>query len=203
MMASRYLPDFDSIIDVGCGANLRYDMELSNLGKRVYGVDFALNFLLLAGRGTGIPLAQGEATQLPYKNESFDAAICSETIEHVADEAKVISEIARVLRPGGLLFITAPNLWNAHRLIESIKHWDFAVHLMEGHLREYTRARLRAILVPYFEVLSQSPVRFGWNGRFGSKIDLLIRAGILRSLSKSVALVARKAVFQEGVSVHP
>ena len=46
-MMRHYADEFTSVLDVGCGANLAYDLPLVAAGKRVVGVDFALNFLRL------------------------------------------------------------------------------------------------------------------------------------------------------------
>jgi SAM-dependent methyltransferase len=50
-----------------------------------------------------------DVLELPFGDESFDAAVCFEVIEHVEDPRRLVAELARVLRPGGLLFISTPN----------------------------------------------------------------------------------------------
>src|SRR5271154_5255607 len=117
---------FVTILDVGCGAYPSYAREIAAMGKRVHGIDFTFNFLRLARRNAGdINLAQADAIKMPYRDLTFDAAICSETVEHIPDDHAVIQEIARVLKLGGLLFFTVPNLWNADRIISMIRARDF------------------------------------------------------------------------------
>lgn len=190
-MAHRYLASAKTVLDLGCGANLDYDKSLVDMGKHPICADFTLNFLRLAPNDVRTPLVQADATLLPFADSSFDGVICSETIEHIPHDDSAISEIARVLRPEGILLMTVPNLWNAARLLEMVKHQDFRVRMMTGHLREYTPSHLRSLLRPYFTIEEWLPVPFGWTGRVGGSIDWLIRTGIFKRLSKSIAFVAR------------
>ena len=60
------------------------------------------------------PDVQTDAATLPFKNETFDAVICAEMLEHVADPVSVIREAYRVLRGRGVLLITVPFLFPIH-----------------------------------------------------------------------------------------
>jgi SAM-dependent methyltransferase len=192
-MLNCYKHEFTSVVDVGCGANLVYDIPLAASGKRVIGVDFALNFLrLIPSDRRGVQVAQADALQLPFRDCSFDAAICSETAEHINDDQGVISEIARVLKQAGLLFFTVPNLWSAARIIGMIKQRDFTIRLMEGHVREYSPRQVANLLSPWFQIERRFPVGPGWSGKIGGKIERLIRLGVLRRFSSTIAVVARK-----------
>lgn len=190
-MARVHLTSAANILDVGCGANLDYDSFLANMGKRPICMDFTMSFLRLAPKDARLRLVQADATLLPFAQSTFDGVICSETIEHIERDDTVIAEIARVLRPGGILVITVPNLWNAARLLEMVKQRDFTVRMMTGHLREYTPGHLRRLLRPYFTIEEWRPVTFGWTGKVGGPVDWLVRIGILRRFSKSIAFVAR------------
>jgi ubiquinone/menaquinone biosynthesis C-methylase UbiE len=184
---------FASILDVGCGAYPSYTREIAAMGKRVHGVDFTFNYLRLAQRSSrNMKFAQADATQLPYRDAAFDAAICSETAEHIPDDHAVVQEIARVLKPGGLLFFTVPNLWNASRIIEMIKARDSRVRLFEQHLREYSPRQVHRLLSPWFTVERSYPVGFKWTGPLGGPIDKMVRLGLLRRFSASIAVVGRR-----------
>ena len=50
----------------------------------------------------------GSADALPFEDGSFDTVLCTQVIEHVRTPNAVIAECARVLRPGGVLIVTAP-----------------------------------------------------------------------------------------------
>ncbi len=184
--------DIRSLADVGCGANLAYDLKIAENGTRVTAVDFSGAFLAMAPRHPRIALVQGDAVGLPFRDRYFDAVVCSETLEHVPDDAAAVSEIARILRAGGWLFATVPNLWNLARVTEMVKRLDPAIRLMPGHLREYSRAKVGRLLAAHFAVVRFYPVAFGWSGPVGRVLDWLITAGFLERLSKSVALVARR-----------
>jgi 2-polyprenyl-3-methyl-5-hydroxy-6-metoxy-1,4-benzoquinol methylase len=64
----------------------------------------------------GLNWQTGDIQAIAYPDGSFDTVVSCETIEHVPDPAKAVSELGRVLRPGGRLFLTAPNYMGAYGL---------------------------------------------------------------------------------------
>jgi len=56
-----------------------------------------------------------DAGNLPFKDSSLSSVLCTELLEHVLEPGKVVSEIHRILTPGGLLVLTAPFLYPLHR----------------------------------------------------------------------------------------
>lgn len=140
-----------------------------------------------------MPLVQADAALPPVRPSSVNGVIRSEAIEHIEPDDAVITEIARVLRPSGLLVLTAPNLWNASRLIEMIKRRDFTVNIVPHHLREYAPRHLRSLL-PIFVVAGWSPVTFGWTGKVGGPIDWLIRVGISKRFPKPIRLRSKTKI---------
>lgn len=98
------------ILDLGCrtGAFTRNFLD----GNQVVGLDVdrtALN--VAAGFGIEPVLADIEAP-LPFDDESFDAVIAGEVLEHVRFPEAVLREVQRVLRPGGVLVGSVPNVYN-------------------------------------------------------------------------------------------
>lgn len=57
-----------------------------------------------------MPVFQSDAESLPLKDGFFDVAICLQVLEHTPFPERIVAEIARVLRPGGYLFLAAPNM---------------------------------------------------------------------------------------------
>ena len=192
-MVTPHFDEFEAILDVGCGANLAYDFAIARHGKQVFGIDFTMTFLRLAPIDRpAIFLTQADALKLPFRDSTLGAVICSETVEHISDDSAAIAEIARVLRPNGLLFLTAPNLWNADRLIRIARTRDFTVELMEGHVREYSPRQLRRLVGSRFTIERCIPVGFGWTGRYGGPLERLLQLPGFRRFCKSIALVARR-----------
>src|SRR5438132_9052355 len=55
-----------------------------------------------------------DLTALPLGDASFDAVLCTQVLEHVRDPGRVLTEFARVLKPGGSLYLTIPQSWEIH-----------------------------------------------------------------------------------------
>jgi len=74
------------------------------------------------------------AHELPVPEGSFDAVICTQVLEHVAEPADVLAELFRVLRPGGRLFITVPLTWEEHEApYDFFRYTRFGLaHLLSG-----------------------------------------------------------------------
>lgn len=97
-------------LDIGCGAGT-YSSWLHRRGLRTIGLDYSQPTLLKArGRIPGeIALVAGDAMHLPFADGTFDGALCFGVLQAVSDSAPIVREIARVLAPGGVLWIDALN----------------------------------------------------------------------------------------------
>ena len=101
------------VLDLGCAGGFMAE-ALAARGARVTGIDPAEGAITAAraharaqGLRIGYDVGVGEA--LPYDHASFDAVVCVDVLEHVADLHKVMSQVARVLRPGGLFLFDTIN----------------------------------------------------------------------------------------------
>ncbi len=101
------------VLDVGCGAATQCIMWAQD-GYRMHGLDIN-DGLIAIGRkraqeaGQQIELRVGTATQLPWPTASMDVCLAPELLEHVADWQSCLDESVRVLRPGGILYISTTN----------------------------------------------------------------------------------------------
>ena len=110
------------ILDVGC-AQAPYGDCLSE-GNTVCGLDSCPRRLLLGEKnvvGSGYKeLLLADALQIPLYDDQFDLVICTELIEHVLEVRTLLKELNRVLKTGGRLLVTTPNLvsvWNRMSII--------------------------------------------------------------------------------------
>jgi ubiquinone/menaquinone biosynthesis C-methylase UbiE len=78
--------------------------------------------------------------ELPFADNSFDLVMCIETLEHIRDVQLELSEIRRVLRPGGRLALTTPLASRWRVLFRGIEH------PFSPHVRAFTRRSLRSTL---------------------------------------------------------
>ena len=96
-------------LDVGCGGGYLSE-ELARLGFNVSGVDPAPASLAAAQShakqsGLTIDYRVAQAESLPFPDGSFDLVTCCDVLEHVQDLDRTLSEIARVLKPGGIFIV--------------------------------------------------------------------------------------------------
>lgn len=105
-----------TVLELAIGTG-RIGIDSAHDGWRIIGVDIALNMLRLAqekairtGLGTQLYLIQGRATQIPVMSESFDVVICVNALSLIPQYEGVLREIARVLKPGGVLICNFANL---------------------------------------------------------------------------------------------
>ncbi len=113
----------DRVLDLGPGWSYG-PLWASHSGARVTGVDLGLDQLRWAQMALNssrrFALVQANAKALPFRDQSFDAIVSAEMMEHVfrPDRPGVLREAARVLRPGGSFAISTPN---PHSPIELVK----------------------------------------------------------------------------------
>jgi SAM-dependent methyltransferase len=95
------------LLEIGCGAGNQL-AALRQAGWDAHGVDFDPAAVATA-RGRGLQVDQGDVRDLHYPDASFDAVAMAHVIEHVANPVGLLTEIARLLKPGGRLVLITPN----------------------------------------------------------------------------------------------
>jgi SAM-dependent methyltransferase len=157
---ARRLPPGCRVLDVGAGAG-RYRALFSHCEYRAQ--DFAAEPSSI-GSYTELDYVS-DITAIPVPDASFDAILCTEVLEHVPDPVAAVREMARVLRRGGRLILTAP--------LGAFLHQE-PFHFYGGYTPHWYRKHL---VEAGFEIetLERNRGFFGWFGqeaaRFSSLID--------------------------------
>ncbi|MFE0100010.1 class I SAM-dependent methyltransferase [Streptomyces sp. NPDC059009] len=164
------------VLDIGCGDGRAARTAAPLLaGHRVVGVDWSQDALRRAQ--AHLPYAiRGELTDggLPFADGAADAVLFSEVIEHLVDPDSALDELRRVLRPGGHLMLSTPNLaawYNRGLLLAGVQPVFSEVSLrgihgrpgseVVGHLRLYTARALREFVAASgFEVVKVAGAPF-------------------------------------------
>ncbi|MDH6519280.1 SAM-dependent methyltransferase [Streptomyces sp. SAI-208] len=195
-----------TVLDIGCGDGTAAATAAPLLtGHRIVGVDWSQDALRRAR--ARLPYAvRGELTGegLPFKDSSVDAVLFSEVVEHLVDPDAALDEIRRILRPGGHLMLSTPNLaawYNRGLLLAGVQPVFSEVslraihgrpgHEVVGHLRLYTARALRGFVTAAgFEVVRLAGAPFHGVPRPLRALDRLACAR--PSLASILLLHARK-----------
>jgi 2-polyprenyl-6-hydroxyphenyl methylase/3-demethylubiquinone-9 3-methyltransferase len=119
------------VLDVGCGGGFLAE-EFARDGFRVTGIDPSAKSVAAARKhavesGLDIRYEIGRGEEAPFPDGSFDLVACCDVLEHVDDLEKVIGEVSRLLKPGGVFFYDTINrTWLSKiALIKVWQEWSF------------------------------------------------------------------------------
>jgi 2-polyprenyl-6-hydroxyphenyl methylase / 3-demethylubiquinone-9 3-methyltransferase len=114
-------PEEKCALEVGCGGGL-FCEEISKLGFSTTGIDPSQQSIISAinhAKQSDLPIQYitGTGESLPLPNKYFDVVFCCDVLEHVQDLPRVISEISRVLKPGGIFIYDTINRTMISKLV--------------------------------------------------------------------------------------
>lgn len=125
------------VLDAGCGTGgLLCRLQEAEPAWRLAGLDFSPLACDLARKRTGLDIAQGSITAMPFMDASFDAVVSCDVVCQVTDAAGALREFHRCLRPAGIVVLTMPAY-----------QWMYSYHDREvANLRRYNRGEVNALL---------------------------------------------------------
>ena len=86
----------------------------------------------------------GDLQDMPLADESLDAIICTEVLEHVENPFRAVREMHRVLKPGGILLASAPFLWPWHGTADYHDYWRFTHEGWARLMAPFAEVEIRA-----------------------------------------------------------
>jgi len=147
----------DRFLDAGAGFG-RHAFAAARAGAIVTALDYAKDELVSTRNTFAAMLESGEiseksfggvlrgdATCLPFDDNSFDCVVTSEVLEHIQDDVSAIAELTRVLKPGGHLGVTVPTMW-PEKINWMLSEEYHAPLSPGGHVRIYSATELKAKL---------------------------------------------------------
>lgn len=192
-------------VGVGNGRSLRY-LEPTRADEAIdfFGLDLSVRRLRGVYRPERWALLRADVEQgLPLAGASFDIAICEQVLEHLLSPERVLVELARVLRPGGLLVLGVPVFPpGIHRLRQAVAGWARRLGRGGSHHQTFCRQGIERLVLSAgfnidrcrgFRILSGGPLApledYAWWYRFNRRLG-----DIAPGLCAEVQLLARRRV---------
>ena len=145
----------DLVLDIGCGEGrhslgLYVDKEINAVGMDLSLKDMKTaksrikDFSISENNKSSCVFGAGNIHSLPFEDNLFDAVICSEVLEHLDSLESAVSEIVRVLKPGGVLAVSVP------RYLPELICWKLSPGYSktpDGHVRIFKQTQLRELIL--------------------------------------------------------
>jgi SAM-dependent methyltransferase len=181
-----------AILENGCGVGM-YVEHLSPFGGKVIGLEYDFERAAEAGENSSLLInAAGEFIPLP--SSTFDLVLSHEVIEHVQDDRAAISEMIRVLKPGGRVALFCPNRgypYETHGI-----YWKGQYHFGNKLFVNYLPRVLRNKLAPHVRVYSKKNLQKLFEGLpvkfiertiiFGAYDNIIARFGPFGKVLRSI-----------------
>ena len=146
-LCREYVKD-KNVLDVGCGEG-HGNLYLNDLARHVTGIDIDKRVIDDANKrfsGKNITFYKMSGEKLDFPSNSFDVIISSQSIEHMKNDIKFLSEVSRVLKNGGIFICLTPNKFSL--VPPGEKMYDAPFYPF--HFREYTPSQFYGLLSKYF-----------------------------------------------------
>jgi SAM-dependent methyltransferase len=119
------VPAGGALVDLGCADGVRtLDFAARARARSVHGVEVTSEHAD-AARTRGVNVVEADLNeQLPFEDALFDVVISNQVIEHLSDTDRFVSEIRRILRPGGLAITSTENLASWHNISALLMGWQ-------------------------------------------------------------------------------
>jgi len=189
----KMIRDGNYVLDYGCGDCSKCGSLVHSLGAHYVGVDISLSAIQTCVKWDRI-LCGDENTPLPFTSEKFDVVSCIEVLEHLFRPDLALQQIYRVLKPGGVLIASVPNIaWIGNRLLMAAGFFNpggspetsFRAPWKDPHIRFFTKRALLG-LVKYEMGMD---VIFCTGSNFSmADLPLFYKAGKLRSLTRRIEI---------------
>ena len=167
-------PPAHRILDVGCGTGILTSSLAECPGVSVCGCDLSFGMLQRAKRRRSAACVQGDAQRLPFRSQSVDAVVATESFHWFPDPDAALAEMARVLVPGGRLLAAMVNVrtdafaklvTEASRLVGEPWHWptkrELAGRMEQVGLRVVRQQRIARLFGLVFPSVLTVAVRVG------------------------------------------
>ena len=162
---SRHAPSGGALLDVGCwdgGNTVAYGKACRT--RRLFGVEVCEDQAQAAERqAIEVARCNLEQPQFPWPDASMDIVVCNQVLEHLKDIFAVMDKIARVLKPGGVLVASVPNLGSLHsRIMLLLGLQPSMIRVFGPHVRSFTHGEFKLFLTAgnAFEIVESVGVGF-------------------------------------------
>ncbi|MEM0230922.1 MAG: class I SAM-dependent methyltransferase [Candidatus Woesearchaeota archaeon] len=153
------------LLNIACGFG-DYNYYLRDCFEESYGVDISISEISLASRlnqkNTNIYFLKGDIRKIPFKKNFFDTVICIETLEHVRETQKALSELARVLAENGQVIITLPvkefpfTYDPINAVLQMLRKKTVPIGAYGfGHKKLYSIKKIRALITKHFDIIEE------------------------------------------------
>lgn len=144
-MVLPHIPPHSILLDIGCGTRANFLKTISPYIKKGLGIDFKVTNTKVGNIQT---IQLKFDSHLPFEESSFNVVTMLAVLEHIENESQILSEIHRILIPGGKLIITVPSIWS-QPILEFLAYKLKIISEAEirDHKRYYNREKLAEIFI--------------------------------------------------------